>query len=158
MQNASGISIEMLDRGLIALDLKLSEVNLFVANVGPGSFIGCRVGVTLSKSFGFVNSKPVAGVSAFDLISAEDTVAFPSKKGEYFVRRLSSEVVRVNELPSGKLVGYGPAFAEQTYPDAARVSSLIKKIKPMKPELLLPEYLIEPSISTPKIAYRREGA
>jgi tRNA threonylcarbamoyl adenosine modification protein YeaZ len=158
-QNASGLCIEMLDRGLHSLGLHLVDADLFVADVGPGSFIGVRVGVTLAKSFGFANKKPVAGVSAFDLIDAKNPVAFPSKKGEYFVRQLGAEVVRVSELPSGvKFVGYGPAFAEQTYPDAARVASVLEKIKPTQPELLLPEYLIEPSISIPKTPYRREGA
>ena len=157
-QNASGLCIEMLDRGLHAMGCKLADAKLFVADVGPGSFIGCRVGVTLAKSFGFANKRPVAGVSSFDMIDAKHTVAFPSKKGEYFVRRLGAEVVRVPELPSGKIVGYGPAFAEQTYPDAARVASLLEKITPTEPELLLPEYLIEPSISTPKTPYKREGA
>lgn len=61
------------------------EYTRVVVDVGPGSFTGVRVGVTMAKMWAETWGIPLFGVSSFDLISAE-RVAIPSKKGEVFVR------------------------------------------------------------------------
>ena len=188
-QNASGLCLRMLQSS----GVPLRDVKLYVADVGPGSFIGVRVGVTLAKTLAFANSVLAAGVTSFDLIDPDRTVAFPSKKGEWFIRRPGEEVGRAPALGEGQklihspqgtdqtkplssvreagelanrkrgteheslqaYVGYGPGFEKQTYPDAALVASLLNRLEPVEPELLLPEYHIEPSISTPKVPYKQ---
>jgi len=92
----------------------------------------------------------VAGANAFDLIDPHNTVVLPSKKGEFFVRRVGQNPFRTTDLPDQPFVGYGAGIAVQTVPNASRFSSLLGQVQPVAPELLLPQYLIEPSISTPK--------
>jgi tRNA threonylcarbamoyl adenosine modification protein YeaZ len=156
--NASGVLVQMLEDGLLAAGCQLSSASLFLADVGPGSFIGVRVGVTLAKTFGFAQTVMVGGASSFDLISPDQTVVLPSKKGEFFVRRVGSEPIRTSELPEEQFVGFGPGIENELYPKASSFSSLLRRIKRVAPELLMPEYHIEPSISIPKKPFpTREG-
>lgn len=125
--------------------------DLVVADCGPGSFIGVRVAVALAKALAWSAGIRCAAVTAFDLISAEGIVAFPSRRGEYFIRSGSSVTIATS-LPEGA-IGHGPDFAEPTFPDAARAAQLWDSLEPVSPEALLPNYLLEPSISTPKVPY-----
>jgi tRNA threonylcarbamoyl adenosine modification protein YeaZ len=153
--NASGACIRLMERCLMEAKVHLDEVQLFVADVGPGSFIGTRVCVTMAKTLAFAQEKNAGGLSAFDLVSASSAVAIPSRKGEYFLRIAGGEPVRTNDPYSlaTDVVGYGAIFEVPTYPKAGRFSSVHHMVSVVQPEFLLPQYLIEPSISTPKQPY-----
>jgi len=149
-------ALEAFSEMLEELPVPLARVDLFVADLGPGSFTGTRVGVTLAKSLGYAHAKPCAGVTSFDLISTERVVVFPSKRGEWFVRIPGKEITRT-ELPleelrklHPELIGFGPGLEPLTYPTAQNVRSVVRELKPVSAAELLPVYLIEPSISTPK--------
>jgi len=126
-------------------------VDVYVADTGPGSFIGVRVAVTLAKSLAWASGRLCSGVSAFDLIAPDALVAFPSKRGEYFVRSATG-VELSKQVPEGA-TGFGPDFETPAYPDLRNLRYLWDRIQPTEPALLLPEYIIEPSISTPKTPY-----
>ena len=149
-QNASGACMEMLDRGLREISRALTDATVICADVGPGSFIGTRVGVTLAKSLAFVLGLNAAGATSFDLIDPSQTVVLPSKRGEFFVRRPGEEPFRTSDLPENVFMGYGPGIETQIVPNAARFASLLQQIEPVEPVRLMPCYLIEPSISTPR--------
>lgn len=131
--------------------VSLESATGFVADVGPGSFTGVRVGVTLAKTFGYLGSVPTAGVPAFDLISRELPAVVPNRKGEWFLRLPGQTAELVRELPA-EFVGYGAGDPE-TFPDPARVAGLLGKLRWVGAEALTPAYLVEPSISQPKRAY-----
>lgn len=136
----------------------LSTVTLFLADLGPGSFTGVRVGVTLAKTLAFARGVKVGGVDSFDLIAPDRTVALPSKKGEYFIRRVGQEAVRQVERPEESMEGFGLWFeGMEIFPEAARFGPMIARIAVIEPEALVPAYLIEPSITMPKTPYLTGG-
>jgi tRNA threonylcarbamoyladenosine biosynthesis protein TsaB len=153
-QRASSVCLDLLADGFKATGRSLGEVRLFLADLGPGSFTGVRVGVTLAKTLAFACSARTGGADSFDLIDPGRTVVLPSRRGEYFVRRPGSPPERNLEPPDDPFRGYGAGAADGwEYPHAARFEALLSKILPSDPQELLPAYLIEPSISTPKKPY-----
>lgn len=54
----------MLEELLKDLELKVSDIDLFAAANGPGSFTGLRIGVATMKALAHSVNKPVAGVSS----------------------------------------------------------------------------------------------
>lgn len=51
------------------LNLKASDVELFAVTVGPGSFTGVRIGVSLVKGLAFGRNKPCVGVSSLEALA-----------------------------------------------------------------------------------------
>jgi hypothetical protein len=131
---------------------------LFLADIGPGSFTGTRVGVTIAKTLAFVVNAKCGGASAFDLITITDTAVLPSKKGEWFIRMVGSDPYRDAALPEGTYKGFGGNLGETTYPLAERFQALLSTIEQVSPEVFNPAYLIEPSISIQKKGFGLAGA
>ncbi len=156
-QAASGAALDLLQVALGKAERELSEAELFVADLGPGSFTGVRVGVTVAKVLGYAMGRKVAGINAFDLVSPTETVVLPSKRGEFFVREPGSAPHRVNHLPEGAFVGYGKGVATPRFPHAEGFADLIRQLTPVEPEELNPAYLVEPSISKPNKPYGLGG-
>jgi hypothetical protein len=143
----------MLGAARSALDLDLSGVDAYAADVGPGSFTGVRVGVMLAKTFAYLYDKPVIGADSFDLIDPDGIAVVPSKRGEYFVRRPGTPPFRTADLGSDPFRGYGSGLDPITPPDAARFARLIDGLTPQRALDFVPAYLIDPSISIPKRPY-----
>jgi hypothetical protein len=149
----------MLDRGLRKSRVSLADVTQFAADVGPGSFIGTRVGIVLAKTLAYAQSAKCLAADSFDLVSTTATVVLPSKRGEYFVRRVDEVPFRTEELPDGDFVGYGlPSGWDANYPRASGFAGLWRNLVPLEPTSLSAIPLIEPSISTPKVPYREVGS
>ena len=147
---ASGACLMLLERLLKQTGLNLKQAELFAADLGPGSFTGVKVAVTVAKAMAFAQGVPVAGMPSFDLIASDRTAVLPSKRREWFIRKLGSEPYRSATLPTGDFVGYGPGIDPASHPLAANFGLLFRDLKRIEPEALLPNYLIEPSISVPK--------
>lgn len=124
----------------------------YLADLGPGSFTGVRVGVVLAKTLAFVHGVKCGGRDAFDLIDPDRPVALPSRKGEWFVRTPGHSPLRTQEEPRG-MAGFGFDGGED-YPNAARFGPLLADIDWQDPFAFVPRYLLEPSISLPKKPYR----
>lgn len=123
----------------------------FVADTGPGGFTGTRVGIVVAKTLAYALGTRCAGISAFDLI-ALGKAAIPARRGSYLTREGT-----VEGWPDGA-VGYGPDAPESLYPLASRAKRCLADLTWMSPEALLPDYRLEPSISTPKKPYRTDEA
>jgi len=49
--------------------IKINEIDLFVSSIGPGSFTGIRIGLSLAKGFSFALNKPLIGISSLDALA-----------------------------------------------------------------------------------------
>jgi tRNA A37 threonylcarbamoyladenosine modification protein TsaB len=127
-----------------------------VADIGPGSFIGTRVGVVFAKMLAFGLEIGCAGLNAFDLTAPTEPVAIPNKRGEYFLREPGSLPRLIQGEPPAELLGYAPGIASPTYPRAKNAAHFAKTLVFESPALLRPEHLVNPSISTPKTPYRTQ--
>jgi tRNA A37 threonylcarbamoyladenosine modification protein TsaB len=155
-QAASGTCLSLLEEGLSLTGIKLDSALLFAADLGPGSFTGVRVGVTLAKTFAYLRAVRCYGATAFDLIDPDRTVVLPSKRGEWFVREMGREPYRVTDLSAAAGVGYGQGIEDPRYPLAAGFARL--PVGEIDAERLVPAYLVPPSISSPKKPYGGEVA
>ncbi|HWP30465.1 MAG TPA: hypothetical protein VNK96_01885 [Fimbriimonadales bacterium] len=157
----SATSLGILKALLEKHGLELSEIELFAADVGPGSFTGAKVGVTIAKCLAYALGKKTAGLSAFDLIAPPPNtlpVAIPCRKNKYLLRehRGSPPILVSEDDPRlENAIGYGSIFAHPVYPLPENAGHLFSSLEPIEPELLLPEYVLEPSISEPKRPYPR---
>ena len=58
-----------IEEAFSALDAKPSDIDVFAAVTGPGSFTGIRIGVATIKGFADALNKKVLGVTVFDALS-----------------------------------------------------------------------------------------
>ncbi len=63
--------IILVDGVLRRAGLALRDVDAFAVGIGPGSWTGVRVGLTVGKTFAFSLDKPVCGVSSLDALAYE---------------------------------------------------------------------------------------
>jgi len=114
--------IEIVEGNLKSAGAKLSEVTLFAAAVGPGSFTGLRIGLATVKSFAACTGRSCVGISTLAAIAhaagnSERTVALlPAGRGEIFAQMFSVADGWVSELdgpehlsPKAILEKYGQA-------------------------------------------------
>jgi len=126
----------------------LSKVTGVVADAGPGSFTGVKVGITFAKSLAFALSVKCGAIGAQFLVEANGKVVLPSRRGQYFIFE-GERWENVTEL-TVEAPGYGPDFAEPTYPHAMRLGEVWDKILWQDPMTMVPDYKLNPSISAPK--------
>jgi tRNA threonylcarbamoyladenosine biosynthesis protein TsaB len=150
---ASGTCLTLLRALLQRLNATVSDAELFLSDLGPGSFTGVKVGITLAKTLAFSEGKLAGGAQSFDLISADGVAVLPSKRDEWFVRIPGQAPHRQANLPEESFKGYGNGIENPVYPRAENFAALLANIERVKPEHLVPEYLIDPAISTPKKPY-----
>lgn len=152
--DASAVCLDLLDGLLTQAGRRIDEATEFLADLGPGSFTGVKVGVTLAKVFAQQFKRSCGGATSFDLVDSARVVAIHSRKQEYIVR-VPGQVPerRSSESLADVEVGYGPDFAEPRYPSAEAFSGLVERLRRVSPALLVPQYVLEPNISTPKRAF-----
>ncbi|MBI4372566.1 MAG: tRNA (adenosine(37)-N6)-threonylcarbamoyltransferase complex dimerization subunit type 1 TsaB, partial [Candidatus Omnitrophica bacterium] len=61
--------IDLIQLGLARLGLKKNDLDLFLWGLGPGSFTGLRIGLSILKGFHFGFGKRSFGASSLDLIA-----------------------------------------------------------------------------------------
>src|SRR2546427_7376962 len=96
--------LESVENILQQAGVKLSDIDLFAAACGPGSFTGLRIGLATAKSFAVCTGRSCAGVSTLAAIAhaagtAKSTVALlPAGRGEVFAQMFSVDDRQVREL------------------------------------------------------------
>ncbi|MDF2522860.1 MAG: tsaB [Clostridiales bacterium] len=61
--------LPMIKELMSGLELKPSEIDVYAASSGPGSFTGLRIGVTTIKAMAFAAQKPVVSVPTLDALA-----------------------------------------------------------------------------------------
>lgn len=116
-EGGSASLLSDVERVLDSASVRLKDVGLFAAAVGPGSFTGLRAGLATVKGLALVLSKPVVGVPTLHAVAygarpAGRVVALiPAGRGEVFAQLLGvDEGGRVTEheppahLPPARLL------------------------------------------------------
>lgn len=65
----SVLLVPMIDKLLKSSRLKLKDIDCFAISIGPGSFTGLRIGVTVVKGLAFALKKPIVAVPTLDVIA-----------------------------------------------------------------------------------------
>ena len=68
VKHSEGIFL-YLEKALFECKLKLSDIDVFCGVVGPGSFTGIRVGMSVLKSFNIANNKKLLPINTFEILS-----------------------------------------------------------------------------------------
>jgi tRNA threonylcarbamoyladenosine biosynthesis protein TsaB len=85
----------LIDKAMNQAGLKLTDVDVFAAVLGPGSFTGIRVGMAVMKAFAHATGKKFSGASSLDIMAAS---AAGGKRGtiwavlEVYAAKYSSRV------------------------------------------------------------------
>jgi tRNA threonylcarbamoyladenosine biosynthesis protein TsaB len=58
-----------IDNLLVKNSLRPRDIGLFCIGIGPGSFTGLRIGITIMRTMAIVLKKPIAGVPSLDTIA-----------------------------------------------------------------------------------------
>lgn len=96
--------IETVETILKSARVELSEIDLFAAAEGPGSFTGLRIGLATIKSFAVCTGRLCAGISTLAAIAhaagnSERTVSLlPAGRGELFAQMFSVRDGQAREL------------------------------------------------------------
>lgn len=96
--------IATVEASLNLIGAKLSEVELFAAASGPGSFTGLRIGIATITSFAVSTGKPLVGVPTLAAIahaagtSVRAVALLPAGRGEMFAQMFSVDRDRVRAL------------------------------------------------------------
>ncbi len=141
---ASSAIIEMCE------SLPKGAISRIVVDVGPGSFTGVRVGVTMAKMWAEIEALPLFGIESFDLFGS-GPIAIPSKRGEVFLRNPGqpSQSIAVGEA---ELVD-GIKFIDEPEMKSILTFLPLDRIFESSPLELMPSYVGEPSISVAKQAH-----
>ncbi len=76
------------DRGIV-----LSDIDAIVVGLGPGSFTGVRVGVTMAKTFALALEKQVVGISSLDALVEPFAILTPGGLAAITPTRRTESVV-----------------------------------------------------------------
>jgi tRNA threonylcarbamoyladenosine biosynthesis protein TsaB len=88
--------IELIQQVLYDAGATLSDINLFAAAVGPGSFTGLRIGLATVKALASCTGRRVSGVSTLNAIAyasgstGEVVALLPAGRGEVFAQRFAT--------------------------------------------------------------------
>lgn len=102
----------------------LAEVELLVADVGPGLFTGLRVGLATVKALGLALGCPAVGVGSLEVLAVGaarrmhgdgDVVAVvDARRGQLFAGRFAVQAGSVSPLAEARLCDPDELFAELT--------------------------------------------
>lgn len=70
LNNHSVTIMPLLNEMLKKANLSLQDIDELIVGIGPGSYTGVRIGVTIAKMIGYLNQIPVYSVSSLALLAS----------------------------------------------------------------------------------------
>ena len=68
-RNMSSLIVSSIKKVLNNTGVSLKKIDCFAVGLGPGSFTGLRVGLSVVKGLAFAGKKPIVGISSLDAIA-----------------------------------------------------------------------------------------
>lgn len=62
--------MELIEEGLKSLNMEVGDLNKIVCGIGPGSYTGLRVSLTVCKMFAWMKDIPLYTISSLDILSS----------------------------------------------------------------------------------------
>ncbi len=119
----NGLLLAYVDEVLASLGAELSDVDIFAAVCGPGSFTGIRVGVAAIKAFALALGKPAVAVDSLSLIgygkSGDFITAIDARNDNYYAAMFSGSVentVWEKSVTKSELSSYNVSVTYQSLP------------------------------------------
>lgn len=78
--------LEMVDSLLKENNLNISDVKKIVINIGPGSFTGLRVAISLAKGIGFAGDVLFSTFNSFDYVEPNQNIVVPGFSNFVYVK------------------------------------------------------------------------
>jgi tRNA threonylcarbamoyladenosine biosynthesis protein TsaB len=96
----SSFILPSLKRILDNLQLEPEDIDYFAAGLGPGSFTGIRIGLSVIKGFAYALKKPVIGISSLDILALNAKQLLNPNYGilRDFKNRASGNMFSVSEV------------------------------------------------------------
>lgn len=112
--------VPMIDALLSSTKLELSDIDVFAVNVGPGSFTGIRIGVSVIKGMAMALDKPCVGIStlesmAYNYIEADNVVVcscMDARRNQVYNALFSVAYGEVTRLCSDRAVSVEELLSE----------------------------------------------
>jgi tRNA threonylcarbamoyladenosine biosynthesis protein TsaB len=109
--------IPALEKGLKILNFKLEDLQYIAVGIGPGSYTGIRIGVTIAKTLAFAARKPLMGLCSLQSF-------IPSEDGPFAV--LIDAKIAGCYIITGNKEGYHITY--DSAPDVCDLQALDKKL------------------------------
>ena len=141
----SELILPMAESMLSSLGLGFSDVGLLATSVGPGSFTGVRIGVSLVKGLAFGKGTPIVGVSTLEALAEN-------------LRGLRGLIIPVMDARRGEV--YTATFASDGVTTERKCEDRAIPIKELAAELRcadMPIYLVGDGYAVAKIGLEKEG-
>ena len=165
----SELLLPMAENLLSSLKMSFSDIDIFATSVGPGSFTGVRIGVSLIKGLAFGRKAPCVAVSTLEAL-AENLVplkgilvpCMDARRNQVYsatfrcdsenIQRLTEDrAISLDELAEELMKYDEPIYLSGDGYSVARRVLLGKGVKLSEtPELLI----LENGVSVAKVAYR----
>lgn len=107
----SELLLPMAENLLKSLKLSFSDIGLFATAVGPGSFTGVRIGVSLVKGLAFGRGVPCTSVSTLEAlaenVSGLNGIILPcmdARRGQVYTATFTSDVRGVTRLTEDRAI------------------------------------------------------
>lgn len=96
-----------IEKGLNKFNLTLKDFKKIIVGIGPGSYTGLRVGVTVSKVLAWTTSTPIYEISSLDLLASNYlsndgiyAITMKAKKDYIYGKLVEVKEGKVNEIIS----------------------------------------------------------